>query len=152
MSLHDNDHPEEPIGFHFQHEEEKREMEVEEAETFRSLFNDKKISKNDVGVASKTKSSNSKSEDSLKEESQPLGDISDMPKGKVKITNKERARKARQRKKKYYEDLEDRVTALEKENINLKQELEYCKQKINFLNKGVDKNVSPVTNKCVPSD
>ena len=41
------------------------------------------------------------------------------------MSNKERARKARQRKKKYYDDLENKVTNLQKENDSLKSQLDY---------------------------
>lgn len=49
---------------------------------------------------------------------------------KTKMSNKERARKARQRKKKYYEDLEKRVNYLETRCSKLTKELEYCQKKI----------------------
>ena len=52
---------------------------------------------------------------------------------KPTMSNKERARKARQRKKKYYEDLENKVTNLQKENDSLKSQLDYWKSKIQFL-------------------
>jgi hypothetical protein len=44
---------------------------------------------------------------------------------KPRLSNKERARKARQRKKKYYEDLEKRAEYLENKCTKLTKELEY---------------------------
>lgn len=55
---------------------------------------------------------------------------------KIKISNKERARKARQRKKKYYEDLERRAEFLENKVTKLNQELEYLKQKLKIYEAG----------------
>jgi molecular chaperone GrpE (heat shock protein) len=49
---------------------------------------------------------------------------------KTTMSNKERARKARQRKKKYYEDLEKRVIYLESKCKSLTKELDYCQKKI----------------------
>jgi len=48
---------------------------------------------------------------------------------KGRITNKERARRARQRKKQYYEDLEKRIEYLDKKVQQLTKELEFSKQK-----------------------
>ena len=48
---------------------------------------------------------------------------------KGRITNKERARRARQRKKQYYDDLERRAEYLEKKVQQLTKELEFTKQK-----------------------
>lgn len=47
-----------------------------------------------------------------------------------KQENKERSRKARQRKKKYYDDLEIRNAQLEKELAKLTKEIDYYKQKL----------------------
>mmetsp|Transcript_25920 Transcript_25920/g.22971 ORF Transcript_25920/g.22971 Transcript_25920/m.22971 type:complete len:182 (-) Transcript_25920:7-552(-) len=48
-------------------------------------------------------------------------------KQKSALSNKERARRARQRKKKYYEDLEKRVEYLENKYQKLTKELDHCK-------------------------
>ncbi|CAI2366652.1 unnamed protein product [Moneuplotes crassus] len=55
------------------------------------------------------------------------------PKNKPRMSNKERARKARQRKKKYYEDLEKRCGYLEDLCKNLTKELQYAKHKIRLF-------------------
>ncbi|CAI2365236.1 unnamed protein product [Moneuplotes crassus] len=52
------------------------------------------------------------------------------PKTKGRMSNKERARKARQRKKKYYEDLEKRCCYLEELCKNLTKELQFNKHKV----------------------
>ena len=49
---------------------------------------------------------------------------------KPKLTNKERARNARQRKKKYYEDLEKRAEYLEKRVVQLNNELDSLRRQI----------------------
>ena len=108
-------------------DENKNDMEVEDNETFKSLYNAKKVSKGSESheIDSKFRSGGTKSEagsQDIDKQSDP-GDTK--PRGK--ITNKERARRARQRKKKYYEDLEDRVQHLEKENRLLKIENEQLK-------------------------
>ena len=53
-----------------------------------------------------------------------------------KISDKERARKSRIRKKKYYEDLESRVVYLEDRCEKLTHELEYCKHKLHLYEYG----------------
>ena len=49
---------------------------------------------------------------------------------KEKKSNKERSRRARVWKKRYIEDLEGRVNALEEENQKLKEKLELFEQKL----------------------
>lgn len=53
-------------------------------------------------------------------------------KTKQKLSNKERARRARQRKKKYYEDLEKRAEYLEDKATKMAKEIEYLKHKLRF--------------------
>ena len=78
------------------------------------------------------KTTKTKSDSSVKE-SKP--DDEEEPKfKKPKMTNKERARNARQRKKQYYEDLEKRAEYLEKKVVQLNSELDYCKRKLKSKN------------------
>ena len=74
---------------------------------------------------------------------------------KPTLTNKERARKARQRKKKYYDDLEKRAEYLEKKVISLNSELDYCKRKLKVYEsegKSVcENNERPIQN-CLMND
>ena len=55
---------------------------------------------------------------------------------KTRVSNKDRARKARQRKKKYYEDLEKRVEYLEKKTLKLTKENDYLTQKLKIYENG----------------
>jgi hypothetical protein len=55
---------------------------------------------------------------------------------RTRIPDKERARKARQRKKKYYEDLEKRVDYLEQKCKKLSDELDYCRHKLSLYEYG----------------
>ncbi|CAI2365188.1 unnamed protein product [Moneuplotes crassus] len=63
-------------------------------------------------------------------------------KRKSKISDKERARRARQRKKKYYEDLEKRCENLETAYHKLTKELEYCKHKLSIYENNSDANLN----------
>ena len=54
-------------------------------------------------------------------------------KGKPRQSNKERARRARLRKKKYYDDLEKRVNYLENKCQKLEKEVEYYKNKCSIF-------------------
>lgn len=74
------------------------------------------------------RSMNKQKSDSTSKDSKQ--DDEEMSFRKPKLTNKERARKARQRKKKYYEDLEKRAEYLEKKVVELNKELDFCRQKI----------------------
>jgi len=89
------------------------------------------------------KNTNSKSESSSKDNSPEEQDMK-----KPKNTNKERARKARQRKKKYYEDLEKRAEYLEKKVTELNKELDYCKQKIRVY-EGKNASSEPKGESCL---
>jgi hypothetical protein len=59
-----------------------------------------------------------------------------------RTSDKERSRKFRERKKRYYEGLEKRVRELEEQNEKLSKELDYYKQKLQgYQSGGVSKSV-----------
>lgn len=67
------------------------------------------------------------------------------------LSNKDRAKNARLRKKKYYEDLESQVRLLTKENITLKAELAEWKQKILDFHNESNQNLHRIKNSEIPN-
>jgi len=67
---------------------------------------------------------------------------------KPRVSNKDRARKARQRKKKYYEDLEKRVEYLEKKTLKLTKENDYLTQKLKIYENGTSEAKTKKENAC----
>lgn len=63
-------------------------------------------------------------------------DVSKASKTTFRTSDKERSRKFRQRKKRYYEGLEKRVSELEEQNEKLSKELDYYKEKLQGYQSG----------------
>ena len=98
LSIHDDDiKNDEKFELKDPREEDKYEMFDQNDDVYKSLYNDQKVSKHSQ-EADKSKTTKSKSDNSTKDD--PVDNANANAKiPKPRITNKERARKARQRKK-----------------------------------------------------
>ena len=111
-------------------EEIKDSLNFDEFELLDEFRDDKDETFNEIFRSdTKSKMSESRGEPSVKKD-ELLGDFIEPIK---KQSNKERSRKARQRKKKYYEDLESLNLNLQKQVDKLTKEVEYYKQKLKAL-------------------
>jgi len=90
----------------------------------------------------KLKISKPKKRETKKEKTTKTKDSFKEPKAKskVRVSDKERARKSRLRKKKYYEDLENKVHYLEDLCKTLTKEVQFYKDKIRNQENNADKN------------
>ena len=120
-------------------EESKETLNFDEFAILDDMMNDKDSTHHNMKSDTKSRTSDLKFDTASKRDDM-LGDFIEPIK---KQSNKERSRKSRQRKKKYYEDLETMNFRLQKQVDQLMKEVEYYKQKLKTL----ECNIEPTSMK-----